>query len=656
MIRFTHVLSRFVSPNAVRRAFFLFVSCLLLAQVAVAAVRLPRLFSDGMVLQRGKAVPVWGWVGAGQSVQVSLTPDGKKKAKYAAEAVADASGYFRVALPSMNASGPFVLTIRCGEEEVWLSDVWVGDVWLCSGQSNIDTNGERVYPQYPDEIDRDSTSCVRLFRVQNEAALDGACEDVRTDGWQYLCRRSAWKFSALGYFLGKRMAQETGVVQGIVQSSWGGTPIEAWLPRDSVRRLVPRMAAEADFYSDPALRRTAQEANAQVSKRWNQQLAQRDPGVAGRWQDADTDESEWKLAEQYKLPVAPGYFCGTYWLRQHIQIDAAHAGQPVLLWVGTLIDADETYLNGKLVGQTGYQYPPRRYQVPAGVLREGDNVLTVRFINHGQAPQFVREKPYELRWADGSVQPLSSQWLCREGALMPSQPSLPTGFQNMAGTTFDGMIHPLAPFALAGAVWYQGESNTDRAALYEQELTTLMQCWRRHFEQPELPFVIVQLANYMAPSQTPQESSWARLRESQRRAALADDKAELAVAIDLGEANDIHPLRKKELAERVAWAFDKLVFGKPGVLSPQPVRAEARPDGTVVVTFDQAVTGSQGFELFDATGHFRQVQASANGNQVVLQGSGTRVRYAWKHNPVEADCRAVDAPSLPATPFECEVK
>ena len=322
--------------------------------------------------------------------------------------------------------------------------------------------------------------------------------------------------------------------------------------------------------------------------------------------------------------------------------------------LGTLVDADFTYLNGKLVGQTGYQYPPRRYNIPKGLLREGDNVITVRFVNHGAAPKFVEEKPYLIRWVDGTTLPLSPEWRMHQGVSMPNQPSMPTGFQNMAAAAYNGMLFPLTPYAVAGMVWYQGESNTGRAKVYEAQLRCLMQDWRQQFHLPALPFVIVQLANFMAPSPTPQETGWAELRESQRLATLSDTRAELAVAIDLGEANDIHPLRKRELAERVVLAFDKLVFGKSIALSPQPVSAKATDHGTVIVTFDQPVTATHGFEVADDTGSFRNAGCEAKGSQVIIHGQGTRLRYAWKNNPIEADCRAKES-LLPATPFEIPI-
>lgn len=645
-------------------------SCLFLlfSLSARASLRLPRLVSDGMVLQRHQPANVWGWAEPGQKVQVTLAPVGGKIAvmkdaagrkvqkmrSVEASAVTGADGRFELQLPAMKAAGPLTLTLTADGETTRLTDVWVGDVWLLSGQSNIDTHLERVHPQYPDEIDRDSSARVHIFQVGNDDALDGPRMDVRSTGWHHLSRRTAWHFTALGYFLGKRMAAETGVVQGVVQSSRGGTPIEAWLPLDTVSLLDPAMAAEARLYADPALRRSAMDVNNQASRRWNQLLAECDPGIAGQWYQPDLDESGWREADQHQLPIPRGRFCGTYWMRQHVQVDAAHAGQRVRLLLGTLIDADFTYVNGRLVGQTGYQYPPRRYDLPEGVLHEGDNVITVRFVNRGARPEFVREKPYQLKWADGTVQPLSARWLCHDGTSMPSMPSMNTSFQNMAAAEYNSMLLPLAPYTLAGVVWYQGESNTGRAGAYERQLLSLLSTWRRLFRQPDLPFVVVQLPDFMAPSASPQESSWARLRECQRRAVLATEHTELAVTLGLGEANDIHPLRKKEVAERVAQCFDRLVYGKAVTLAPKPLRAEAKADGTVEVTFDQPVSGTHGFEL-QTDGRFRNVEAETSGKTVRLKGTGTRVRYAWKDNPVEADCQATNAQALPATPFELEV-
>ena len=617
-----------------------------------AKVALPALFSDGMVLQRHQPIPVWGWADAGEQVTVTL---GRKSLV----ATADDKGCWRVDLPAMKAGGPYRLT--AGDAVV--SDVMVGDVWLCSGQSNVDTNIERVYPQYPDEIDADQNPMVRLFRVNNVPNLHGPQADVKATGWKPLSKDNAWTFSALGYFLGKRMQASTGVAQGIIQTSWGGTPIEAWLPVDSMMKYDPRGVLQTRLYQDEALLDQINRLNARSSTLWNQLLDQADPGIAGGWMQPAFDDSRWQRANQYQLPIANGPFCGTYWLRQHLHVDAAHAGKPALLLVGTLTDADITYVNGRQVGRTYYQYPPRRYQLPEGLLREGDNVITVRFINQYGRPAFWRDKPYQLVYSRDDVQPLAEEWLVSDGVQMPAQPSAPAGVQNMTSVLWNGMLAGLAPYALSGVVWYQGESNTGRAREYQALLSCLMSSWRQLFQQPRLPFVVVQLANYMQPSPKPQNSGWAQLRESQRRAVAADARAAPAVAIDLGEAVDIHPLRKKELAERCALAFDRQVFGKRVLLSPEVVSIERSADH-LIVTFDQPLQpGSvQGFELADASGTFRTVAAQAVGSQVVIAatadgpsvGTARTIRYAWKDNPVEANVRGSKS-ALPATPFELTI-
>lgn len=631
-----------------KQSILLFFVCICLAQLSYA-VRLPRLFTDGMVLQRQRPLPVWGWAEPGQSVGIQL---GRQRVT----ATADRQGYWRAQFPPQKAGGPLTLTVKTNTSTATVKDVWIGDVWLCSGQSNIDTNIERVYPQYAQEIDAFATNRVRLFRVENEAALDGPRGDVRSDGWKTLSKENAWKFTALGYFLGKRMAETTGVVQGIVQSSWGGTPIEAWLPADTMAVIDPRGMAQSQLYADPELSQLAGQVNRRAQQRWQELLEQSDPGISGGWKEENFDDSAWPEADQYALPVPRRGFCGSYWVRQYINVDAAHAGQGCRLDVGTLIDADYTFVNGRQVGHTGYQYPPRRYTIPAGVLHEGKNTIVVRFVNGGASPAFVSGKPYHLTFADGHQIPLSQRWRVQDGTQMPTQPSFPTGQQNMAVAEWNGMLAPLAPMAMAGVVWYQGESNTGKAELYERELTALMRTWRNLFQQPQLPFAVVQLANYMEPSEQPQESGWARLRESQRRAVKNDARAGLVVALDLGEANDIHPLRKKEVAERAALVFDRLVFNKKKVLlSPAPQRVQRGQDGNITVTFDQPLAEGpvRGFELCGEDGKFRNVTATAKGSTVTLGGNGQRVRYAWKNNPIEANCKALRS-ALPATSFELE--
>ena len=636
-----------------------------------AKVTLPQLFQDGMVLQREKTIPVWGKADAGEAVSVTLN-------KKTCQTTATAEGRWRVDLPKMKAGGPYILTVN----DVELKDVFIGDVWLLSGQSNIDVTVERVYPWYTTDIDNYENPKIRLFRVQNETDTHGVRDDIRPTNinWKPVTRENAWLFSAMGYFLGRRMYEKSHVAQGIIVNSWGGTPIEAWLSADSLNQHYPMLVEKTRLYQNDEYIRTQQRANMLMSQQWNKLLDERDPGKKTDFTAIDYDDSKWTKVNQYSMEWAKKGnrgIVGTIWLRQHVTIDKDHAGKPARLLLGTLFDSDVTYLNGKQIGTTGYQYPPRRYDIPEGLLREGDNVITVRFINKYGTAHFIPEKPYLIAFGDDrkSMNPmpkdivtLSETWLHHAGAEMLSCPSADVSLQNLPTTLYNAVLYPLAPYALSGVVWYQGESNTGNPRPYEHYLTMLVTGWRQLWQQPDLPFTIVQLANHDGRQQTgnpspltpqiePQPNSgWAQLREAQRLVAKKLDNVELASAIDLGEPVDIHPLRKREVAERIGLCFDRTVYHDKKVkLMPEIVGTNI--DGrTVTLTFDQPLRPNLAlceFEVAGSDGHFSNAAARAVGNTVIIDSpidNPVRVRHAWKDNPIQLN--AYSQTGLPIGPFE----
>ena len=633
---------------------------LLCAYVVEAKISLPQLFQSGMVMQRGKPIPVWGKADAGELVTIQFN-----KKQYTT--TADANGKWRIDLPKMKAGGPYELRINNLE----LRDILVGDVWLLSGQSNIDVHIERVYPQYVQEVDQYENPQIRLFRVQNETATHGMKDDIRPTSinWKPLNKQNAWPFSAIGYFLGKRMFEKTGVAQGVIVNSWGGTPNEAWISKDSLERDYPMLVKRAAFYENDNYIRAQMQANGEANRQWNELLEEADkvqtyPLLS--YQDAD-----WQTINQNDWTWRG---TGSIWLRQHIQIDKAHAGKPARLLLGTLYDQDITYLNGKQIGSTGYQYPPRRYDISEGLLQEGDNVIAIRFINKNGAVHFIPEKPYMLCFGDDrfsqnplpkDVIPLGNTWKFHIGAEMPPCPGGDVSLQNQPTTLYNAVLYPLAPYAISGIVWYQGESNTGNPAPYADYLKKLIGCWRDTWQDQQMPFVIAQLANYDGRQQTgfprpisyqaePVNSSWAQLREAQRLVAKADPYAELAVLNDLGETVDIHPLRKKEAAERIALCFDRLVYNNKVWLSPEVVAAEVK-DGKIILTLDKPVQPGtlHEFEIAGPDGRFVNVEASADANLITILSplaSPQKLRYAWKDNPLKANVRSIDG--LPMSSFE----
>ena len=657
---------------------FLIVAAFLCATFAEAKVSLPQLFQSGMILQRGKAIPIWGKADAGESVTIRFN-----KKQYTT--TADADGKWRIDLPKMKAGGPYEMTVN----DLQLTDIMIGDVWLLSGQSNIDVHIERVYPQYVQEIDNYENPNIRLFRVQNETATHGVKDDIRPTSinWKPLNKQNAWPFSAIGYFLGKRMYEKTvvntkhpGVAQGIIVNSWGGTPIEAWISMDSLITDYPMLVKRVAFFQNDNYVRAQMQANGEASRRWNELLDKTD--ATHLYPLLSCQDADWQTINQNEWTWRG---TGSIWLRQHIQIDKAHAGKPARLLLGTLYDQDITYLNGKQIGSTGYQYPPRRYDIPEGLLQEGDNVIAIRFINKNGAVHFIPEKPYMLCFGDDrfsqnplpkDVIPLGNTWKFHLGAEMPPCPSGDVSLQNQPTTLYNAVLYPLAPYAISGIVWYQGESNTGNPAPYADYLKKLIGCWRDTWQDQQMPFVIAQLANYdgrqqtgfprpITPQSQPMNSDWAQLREAQRLVAKADPYAELAVLNDLGETVDIHPLRKKEAAERIGLCFDRLVFNNNKVrLSPEIIATEIK-DGTIIFTLDQPIQAGQlfEFEIAGPDGVYHNAEANGNGNTIEVKplvnsnysvpSPGYSVRYAWKDNPLKANVRSLNG--LPMSSFELKL-
>jgi len=645
---------------------FLICATLFCLTNAEAKITMPQLFQSGMVMQRGKTIPVWGKADAGETVTIRFN-----KKQY--QTTADANGRWRVDLPKMKAGGPYEMTVN----EQTIDNIMIGDVWLLSGQSNIDVTIERVYPQYTTEIDAYENSQIRMFRVQNETSTHGVKDDIRPTNinWKPVNKQNAWLFSAAGYFLGKKMFEKNKVAQGIIVNSWGGTPIEAWISKDSLKSDYPMLIKKMQIYQSDNYVRTQMQANGAANHQWETMLNEADPGYA----DAQCDDSQWPVINQNNWTWRG---TGSVWLRKHITIDKEHAGKPARLLLGTLFDHDVTYLNGKQIGQTGYQYPPRRYDIPEGLLREGDNVIAIRFINKYGACHFIPEKPYMLCFGDDrmsqnpmpkDVLPLGDEWKMKVGAEMPQCPSSDVSLQNLPTTLYNAVLYPLAPYAINGIVWYQGESNTGNPTPYADYLKKLMGSWRDRWQDQQMPFVIVQLANYdgrqqtgfprpITPQTEPVNSGWAQLREAQRTAAKADAHAELAVINDLGETVDIHPLRKKEVAERIALCFDKLIYNNKVKLSPEVVSAQVS-DAAIQLTLDQPIQEGDlyTFEVCNnGSNKYQNVPAVGRGNVITIlypstsQASTLKVRYAWKDDPKQANARSLSG--LPMSSFEMTIK
>lgn len=515
---------------------------------ANAEIRLPSIISDGAVLQREVPIRIWGWADPSEKFEVVW-----KKKTYHVQAGTD--GSWEIQFPAAKAGGPYMLRVG----DLVLKDILIGDVFLCSGQSNMELPVRRVTDMFADEIAGYSNSEIRQLIVPKEYDFNSPQDDLSPCSWKPCTQEHVMEFSALAYFFAKELYAKTGVPVGIVNASWGGTPVEAWMSEESLKDF-PEHINTKRLYEDEGYCQRIKRLEGENFRRWNSVLNSGDPGLNGpvKWYDPELDDSSWKEVDMFSREWGnDGHRPqgGSHWLRKDFEISGEMAGKEAVLRLGCIVDADYAYVNGHFVGNTTYQYPPRIYRIPAGVLKEGRNNVTVRVISNGGQPSFVQEKPYKII-GDGCEVSLKGKWRYMQGSPMPKSPSM-MFFCYKPVCLYNAMISPLRGLNFSGVLWYQGESNVDRRHEYADLLTLMMEDWRKKFRDPDLPFYIVELADFLHPSDKGGRAAWAQMRQQQAKAAAMTEGAVLIPNSDLGEWNDIHPLDKKTLGKRAADAVLK---------------------------------------------------------------------------------------------------
>ena len=629
------------------------------APAALAQVRLPRLVSSGMVLQREQPVRIWGWAKAGEVVAVAF--QGKT---YPATTSPD--GQWRVTLPAQKAGGPYSLTITASNR-IELKDILVGDVWLCAGQSNMELPMRRVRDKYPEVIAQASNPRIRQFDVPMRYAFTGPKADVTGGSWVAATPETVLNFTAVGYFFAKEINAKYQVPIGLIKVAVGGSPAEAWLSADALTQF-PKYAEQSAKYKDSTLVVNTKQRESAAVADWYKQLHRADLGEAPgqpKWYAPGYDASGWptmSVPGEWANQTPLGPVNGVLWFRKEIDVPAAMTGQPARLELGTLVDADSTYINGQLVGSTSYRYPPRKYDFGPSVLKPGKNVVTVRLISNGGRGGFTTDKNYQLT-AGGQVLDLRGLWQYRLGATLPPTPGTTT-FQYQPGGLYNGLVAPVLPYALKGVLWYQGESNTGRPADYQALTTSLIADWRTHFQRSDLPFLYVQLANINSAKKEPGESNQALVRDAQRR-LLAVPRTGMAVISDVGEWNDIHPLDKQTPGHRLALTAEKVAYGDLKVVAAGPLYQAMKAVGNQATLTFASVGGGlvakgdgplAGFTVAGADHKFVPAQARIEGGKVVVSSeqvaAPVAVRYAWSDNPEGANL--YNREGLPASTFRTD--
>jgi sialate O-acetylesterase len=619
---------------------------------------LHEIFQDHAVLQRDQPIKVWGESKAGDRVSVSIDAT-------TVEARADAAGQWRALLPAMRAGGPYTLTVhtQSGATQA-ISDVLVGDVFLCSGQSNM------VWPvantlNHASEIAHSANDRIRVLTVAHITSPKPLAHFQAPIAWAAASPESIANFSAACYYFARDLQKSVPVPLGLIHSSWGGSRIEPWIGEQGLRQLGgfgPALDLLRVYARNPA---AGNDRLGEIWESWWHARAGSTPWTesAGEWREVPLPMRDWKT---WGVPELANHD-GMVWFRRNLTLTSAQAAGAATLMLGGIDKVDETWVNGKPIGNSFGYGTERPYELPAGALRAGDNIILVNVSsNCCAAGMYGPPDHMMLRTSAGEELPLGGDWRYQ---FVPESMGFPprAPWQSVGGLTsiYNAMIAPLGPYGLRGVLWYQGESNADEAAQYQALLAALMGDWRRQFGA-DLPYLIVELPNFGAISAAPSASGWANLREAQRRAVLNDAHAALAVTIDVGDAHELHPPDKQSVGARLARAARHLIYGESVTASGPVPRAAMRDGARVVVRFDGVegalVTYSSNrpiaFELCGAEqSTCRFVDAALESDRVLLDAGAvtndSRVRFCWGDAPI---CNLYDQSGLPAGPFEIAIK
>ncbi len=613
------------------------------------------IFGDYMVLQRDKPNTFWGWTKPGESVRVEINGQ-------AGQAVADASGRWQASV-SVPKLGEECTVVISGAQRIQLQHVIVGDVWLCGGQSNMGVGLPGVRDGAREVAEANHPN-IRIFTVATHSAY--APTDTLKGTWKVCTPQSVAAeggFSAVAYFFARRVQQETGVPIGVIQDCLGGSPAESWMSPAAV-------VAEGEFAEPMAeIARLRDEHAPEYGNYIMHWYDRYDPGIKGKpWSDADLDDHDWKGVH------LPGAFAelgladvpAVVWFRKEITLpDPLPAGN-VTIHLGVVEKMETTYVNGHWVGASSWVENPRAYRVPREVLKPGRNLVTVRVLKVKSKDGFMSApEKLDVSFADGPVIPLAGDWRAKVAVDARSPHPLPLGYENyptMPTVLYQGMLAPVAPLALTGALWYQGEANASRAHQYRTLLPAMIKDWRQLFHQGDFPFLIAGLPAFQPRKDKPGSDDWAELREAQALTVAAVPNCGLAITIDTGEADNIHPKDKLPVGERLALLALAQHYGRNVVASGPTYRAMERSGHAIRIQFDHLAGGlkvhGDKLEEFSVAGSDRQwhwATAAIEADTVVVSAPDVpepvAVRYAWQSNP---KATLFNAAGLPAAPFRSD--
>jgi len=556
------------------------------------------------------------------------------------------------------------MTVSASGKKTALNDIYFGDVWICSGQSNMEMQMRLLRDDFPEEWEAPINQMIRHFKVPREWEFSGPRTSISGGRWATASEGELGEFSATAWFFAKEVFKTCGAPIGLVNASWEGTPVEAWMSREALSAF-PEKTAHNKKYASSLTRDKNVRQNEAAIKAWNEALAIGDRGGAGKWQKPPPSLSQWG---RIALPgmfsdIGLANFCGTVWFRKQFEASAEFAEKGARLWLGAIADADTVFVNGAEVGSTDSWCDLRKYEIPAELFRKGKNWIVIKITSRHGNGGIIKGKDFRV-FCDGENVELAGTWEYRVG-IRAAKPC-PERFRVERQPTglFNAMIAPLLDFPCKGILWYQGESNEANAGEYKELFAAHVTDWQGKWKSAsaKTPFFFVQLPIYGKPEENNDASPWATLRDAQL-AALSLPATGMAAALDLGEWNDIHPINKKDVGRRLALAVEK-AMRKSRNTAPGPLlRSVERSQGRVLLRFDNCgdglVASDSPYVTAITYGMHRRLPAEIEAPDclsvdVSSAGNPEKVLYAWANNPRDRQLRNSDG--LPVIPFRAQLR
>jgi len=621
-----------------------------------AQLELSKLFNDHMVIQRNQPINVWGWYDRNAEIQIQFNTKSYS-------AIADEKGQWRIVIPEMEAGGPYKMKISAMDESITLNDILIGDVWVCSGQSNMEwivaesNNAE-------EEISSANDKNIRHFKVPLTYSKKPE-EKLAGGEWKVTDPSTAGEFTAVGYFFARELRKKVEIPIGLINTSWGGSRIEPWMSAEVLNMEDPMQSMEE--YQREREEEFKESLNGFM--KYFPEISVIDDIVKDEikdWYNPDIDVSTWQNINVPGIWEEAGYddLDGIAWYRTSFKLTDLEAQENIELVLGKIDDSDLTWINGVKVGGMEQSWNKlRNYEVESSVLKEGENILVIRVEDTGGGGGIWGDDNTLVVKTSTEEISLLKNWKFKIESVM--KPGL---YPNQVPTIlYNKMIYPILGYPIKGALWYQGESNTSNfqdAFEYRELFAKMITDWRAQWNIGDFPFLFVQLANFMEVVEEPSESAWAILRESQSEALKLENTAQ-AVIIDIGEADDIHPLNKQDVGLRLSLAARKYAYNKSLVFSGPIYKDHEIKDNKIIVSFDHVGTGLtiggddefiQELSIAGEDGKFQWAKAIIEGDKVIVWNENIEhpknVRYTWADNPAKANL--YNKEGLPASPFRTD--